>query len=273
MATTIEPHKQVCSLLLFVATPTEEAALKAAATERMLSFEKIKHPKLGEYHWLGQVGDETVIATCPVRESGKLVMGALGRLGSAARGIRFSEATGATKIVQLGMAFGIDRVRQKLGDVLVSASLVPYDNRDVRAATGGSAAYATDYSAAKPESARRDLVELFRRELARRPAGGPAVHIGALLSGAARIHSRAFRDELVAGVPGGGDPIVGGEMEGVGLLAASVSRDDPIWCVVKGISDFADEDRDSDIAVGRELACRNAAEFVLSALVNDAGGE
>lgn len=272
-ATAIEPHKPVCSLLLFVVTEAEEKALETVAREKELPFEKIKHPKLGEYHWLGQVGDETVIATRPVRESGRVVMGGIGRLGSAARGIRFSEATGAKGIVQLGMAFGIDPARQKLGDVLVSASLIPYDNRDVRAATGGSVAYATDYGNAKEEPARPDLVELFRRELARRPADGPAIHIGALLSGAARIHSRAFRDELAAGVPIGEHPIVGGEMEGVGLLAASVARDDPIWCVVKGISDFADEDRDSVIATGRELACRNAAEFVLSALVNDAGGE
>lgn len=111
-------------------------------------------------------------------------------------------------------------------------------------------------------------MELFRREVARRPPDEPAIHVGAILSGAARIHSSAFRNELVAGVPGGDDLIVGGEMEGVGLLAASASRDDPIWCVVKGISDFADENRDSVIATGREVACRNAAEFVLSALVN-----
>jgi adenosylhomocysteine nucleosidase len=93
-----------------------------------------------------------------------------------------------------------------------------------------------------------------------------------MLSGAARIYSGRFRDELVQGVPGGEDPIVGGEMEGVGLLAASTASDDPIWCVVKGISDFADEDRDTVIDENRPLACRNAAEFVLAALVNDARG-
>ncbi len=61
-------------------------------------------------------------------------------------------------------------------------------------------------------------------------------------------------------------------MEGVGLLAASLDADDPIWCVVKGISDFADEDRNRVIGESRDAACRNAAHFVLSALVNDAVG-
>ncbi len=61
-------------------------------------------------------------------------------------------------------------------------------------------------------------------------------------------------------------------MEGVGLLAASIGKKDPIWCVVKGISDFADEDRDRVINESRPRACRNAAEFLLSALVNEVPG-
>jgi nucleoside phosphorylase len=70
------------------------------------------------------------------------------------------------------------------------------------------------------------------------------VHIGAFLSGGARIHSGLFRDELVTSVPAADDVIVGGEMEGVGLLSISPAND-PVWIVVKGISDFADEDTDA----------------------------
>lgn len=255
-----------CSLLLFVATPSEEQELENVVRKHDLLFEMNKHPTLGEYHWLGIVGNETVIAIRPVRERARIVMGEMGRLGSAARGIRFREATGAIGIVQVGMAFGIDSTSQKLGDVLVSTSLIPYDNRIVKAAHSN---YITDYSQANRQDARPALVELFRKEL-RRGNRSFGVHVGAMLSGAARIQSRVFRDELVMGVPDGDDAIVGGEMEGVGLLAASTSADDPIWCVVKGISDFADEERDAAIATARSIACRNAAEFVLSALLNDA---
>lgn len=262
---TNNPMRQ-CSLLLFVATPSEEKELEIVVRKHDLLFEKNKHPTLGEYHWLGTIGYETVIAIRPVRELGHVVMGEMGRLGSAARGIRFREATGAMGIVQVGMAFGIDSTSQKLGDVLVSTSLIPYDNRIVRAA---DTIYITDYSQANRQDARPVLVELFRSEV-KRGNHSFGVHVGAMLSGAARIQSRVFRDELVMRVPGGDDAIVGGEMEGVGLLAASTSADDPIWCIVKGISDFADEDRDAAIAAARLLACRNAAEFVLSALLNDA---
>jgi adenosylhomocysteine nucleosidase len=274
-----DSSKQQCSLLLFAATPTEEKALEEAARSRNLAFEKIKDSRLGEYHWMGAVGNATVIAVRPAREQGQIVMGALGRLGSAAKSIRFREATGAQGIVQLGMAFGIDPQRQKPGDVLASSSLIPYDNRTVRSVPRSwlqrllriEPNYIVEYSNAKRQLARASLVELFRREQ-ERGAHSFDIYIGAILSGAARIHSRRFRDELIRSVPAGDGLIVGGEMEGVGLIAASFTADDPIWCVVKGISDFADEDRDTVIEEHRPLACRNAAEFVLSALVNDARG-
>jgi hypothetical protein len=66
-----------------LALPSEEEALELAVKERQLPFEKIKDPDLGEYHWLGSVGNEMVIAIRPTRELGRVVMGALGRLGSA----------------------------------------------------------------------------------------------------------------------------------------------------------------------------------------------
>lgn len=229
-----------CTLLLFVATPAEEKALELKAKEFGLPFEKdselvgrLNNLELAESRHLGQVGNETVIAVRPSRERGRVVMGAHGRLGSAAKAILFRQATGARGIIQLGMAFGIDPDRQKLGDVLVSASLVPYDNRDVIASPDGSGGYDVDYSQVSQERARGSLVEVCLREQKR--GGQPfGVHIGALLSGAARIHSGRFRDELVRKVPAGEYRIVGGEMEGVGLLAASLDDDDPIWCVVKG---------------------------------------
>jgi adenosylhomocysteine nucleosidase len=266
MSTSTDPSKRQCSLLIFLALPAEEEALREAADSHGLAFEKIRDQRLGEYFWLGVVGNETVIVVRPAREHGRVVMGPLGRLGSAAKAIRFREATGAQGILQIGMAFGIAPESQKLGDVLVSSSLIPYDNRDVRSASVG---YVVDYSQASREPARPALVNLFLREKTR---GGHSfgIHVGAILSGAARIHCGYFRDELMRSVPGGEDPIVGGEMEGVGLLAASFAADDPVWCVVKGISDFADECRDQVIAVSRPIACRNAAQFVLSALVNDA---
>lgn len=124
-----------------------------------------------------------------------------------------------------------------------------------------------DYKRAKRRAAKGALVKLFEREKARGKHEFD-VHVGALLSGGARIFSADFRDELVREVPPGKDPIVGGEMEGIGLLSAAPA-DRPLWGIVKGISDFADAERDAIIEKTRLAACTNAARFVLAALRNN----
>jgi adenosylhomocysteine nucleosidase len=266
----------VCSLLLFVATSTEEDALREQAARLGLNFRKdpalTKHFRergLRDEAWtLGSIGGETVVAVGCSRIKGKPVMGRHGRLGSAAKGMRYLAATGRQGIIQVGMAFGIARGPQKIGDVLVSTSLIPYDNRDVKPSPNDPG-YFHDYSAAGIEPARPALVERCLREKERTKFDF-AVHVGVILSEAARIHCAKFREELYATAPHGNEPIVGGEMEGVGLLAAALKADDPVWCVVKGISDFADEKRDEDIRTGLTVAPQNAAHFVLSRLVNDA---
>jgi nucleoside phosphorylase len=272
MAVQHDHDKRRCSLLIFLATDAEEKGLAQAAKKYELPFERIKKndSPLGEdYHWLGTIGNETVIAIRPVRDGGRLIMGSIGVLGTAARGMRLRVATGAQGIVQVGMAFGIDPRLQKPGDVLVSTSIMPYDNRDIKPAPDDPLRYRADYTRVTREPARPALVELFRREQQRGDYNFQ-VNIGAMLSGAARIQSGIYRDELIKLVPAGDDPIVGGEMEGVGLLAASTTLQDPVWCIVKGISDFADENRDFVINVNRPIACLNAAAFVLSAILNDA---
>jgi hypothetical protein len=130
-----------CSLLLSLATPAEEDGLREATAKLGIPFEKVnrRESRLGEeYHWLGLVGNETVIAIRPARNAGVLVMGSIGFLGTAARGMRLRMATGAQSIVQLGMAFGINAESQNAGDVLVSEAIIPYDNRDMKPLADGS---------------------------------------------------------------------------------------------------------------------------------------
>jgi adenosylhomocysteine nucleosidase len=245
-----------CDLLLFFATTTEKEQLKSTARELGLPFQRRSDSRLGRHYRLGMVGDFRVIAV-------QTLMGPLGFQGSASQGIYFRSRTAATAIVQLGMALGVSPTHQKYGDVLVSSSIIPYDRRDIRPA-GDS--YRIDYSPAKRQPAKASMIELFLKESQRseRPF---QVHTGAMLSGGTAIFCRKFRDELVAAIPAMDEPIIGGEMEGVGLLSIS-PPDDPAWIVVKGISDFADEDRDAIIKETRPLACGNSAKFVLSALLN-----
>src|SRR5262249_8118725 len=152
---------------------------------------------------------------------------------------------------------------QSYGDVLVARAIFPYDDRIIR---GGSGQPIVDYSRTKRRAAKTALVSLFEREIVR---GGHSfrTHVGTLLSGGARIFCSQFRDDLLKVTQSGRDRIIGGDMGGMGLLSVSPA-DKPLWAVVKGISDFADEERDGIIERTRPLACQNAVRFVLMALRN-----
>ena len=128
----------ICSLLLFVATSAEEEALQEQAAKLGLPFRKhsalTKHFRekgLGDDAWsLATIGGETVVAVGCSRIKGRPVMGPHGRLGSAAKGIRYLAATGAQGIIQVGMAFGIARGPQKVGDVsILLKSVDPKHNK------------------------------------------------------------------------------------------------------------------------------------------------
>ncbi len=242
-----------CDLLVFVATQTEEEQFLEAALRLGIAIEQ-KRSRLGNYYYLGYVGDLLLNAV-------RIEMGPMSYGGSASSGILFQQATTATGIIQVGMAFGIDRERQTIGDVLVSTALLPYDARDAR--TQGDR-YVFEYQRVRRHPAKESLLRLFQAE-SERGTYDHAVSFGELLSGAARVFSRHYLAELLTLVPGVKDGIIGGEMEGVGLLSVS-PRKQPLWIVVKGICDFADELRDREIADNRPIACRNAARFVLSAL-------
>jgi adenosylhomocysteine nucleosidase len=237
----------------------EKQALRGVCEQLGITMQPKRWDLLGEYFDLGVIGSDRVFAA-------ETKMGAIRHEGSAYKAILFRRATQATSIIQIGMAFGVNPSKQRHGDVLVARAIFPYDDRTIRGENGSPV---VDYSRTKRRAAKSSLVKLFEREIER---GGHAfgTHVGTLLSGGARIFCRQFRDELVKATPPGrdGDAVVGGDMEGIGLLSASPA-DKPLWAVVKGISDFADEDRDGIIEATRPLACNNAVRFVLDALRNN----
>lgn len=244
-----------CDLLIFVATSSERNALKQAAKDRNLPFKR-RRGRLVNYYDLGQVGDTRVMAV-------KTEMGPFSYRGSEALAIYAKTETSATALISLGMAFGVDRDKQKIGTLLVARILLPYDNREVRTVEGRMV---FDYSNVAPHKAKPALTQMLEREAARAEWSGK-VSFGAVLTGGARIRCSEYRNHLVSNLSNFGEMVVVGEMEGFGVLATS-DPEDPNWVLVKGISDFADEDRDNEVKTGREIACRRAAEFVLNAISN-----
>lgn len=251
------PPPPPCDLLILTAVSSEKKALQETAAELGVAFDRRKS-LLGPFVDLGMVGLRSVLAV-------ETTMGPFSASGSASKALQWLSATRAQAVLGVGMAFGTLPRKQTLGDVLVSTALLPYDYKVIRC--GVSDEPTADYSGLKASRSNGDLLALFERAVSARRGAEPPVHFGRLLSGGTRIHCSRYRDELVDALMSEGDgPIVGGDMEGVGLLSVS-DDDNPRWMIVKGISDFACERRDAVIEDSRPAACRNAARFVLSALL------
>ena len=253
-----------CDVLLFVATDTELQQLSAAATGRGLQWNEHTSER-GRFWSVGKVGTYRVAVV-------KTKIGGLGNEGSGRNALYYLSATNASSLVCLGMAFGISRKLQSHGDVLVAERVFPYDIRKVVPARGwqrflpwgGGAPWAYDYAKTTTHSAKKELRRVFRSyEL---PADAQfKVHFGCLLTGSARIGSRPYRDEILRSCVNVAPTIIGGEMEAVGFLPLDKPKH-ARWILVKGISDFADEQQRGDADRFRSQACANAAGFVLGAL-------
>jgi nucleoside phosphorylase len=157
--------------------------------------------------------------------------------------------TGASAVLLVGIAFGIDSAAQKHGDVLVSQRVLPCDERNVTARQRAPAdptwlpEWDYDFRApaieASPTLTRR--VEIGAKSDNWTIDFG--IHAGTLLSGGARIESSLYLLHLLR-CASGFAPIIGGDMETA--ILASLARNDEIdWITIKGISDFAEESRNN----------------------------
>lgn len=269
-----QPAELRCDVLLFVTTPAEREALKQVATRKGLGTEEISG-RFSNYIDLGQVGPQYRVFAVETE------MGALQVGGSATKGLLCPVETGARYIIAVGTAFGIDPGSQHFGDVIVSTHVLPYDFVLVDTDSDGRLPRIR-YDKVKPSSTNPALISLLQRYIEQTPPKFQ-VHFGAMLSGSAQIRCRVYRDHLVAKFnkkltdldkqaqkKGStlAERVVGGEMEGVGLIATPPMEGLASWLIVKGISDFADEDHGNDNSPNRGPACENAIDLVLNTLAS-----
>ncbi len=245
-----------CDILLFVTTDTEEEKIGEIAKELYFSIEE-SECVFGRYFNLGTIGCHRTLAV-------RTRLGVLRYEGAAWKVITYKVATGAMGIISTGMAFGTRPQEQSVGDILISTHIVPYDDRKKITRNGR---IVTDYSRAKKRRAKESLLRLMQR-FSEKDENKFKVHFGPLLSGAAQIQSSLYRDSLVKAFIKENVAVIGGDMEGAALLAAS-DPNDPSFIVIKGVSDFADEERDKTIEKGRPVACENAIRFFFGALLDD----
>jgi nucleoside phosphorylase len=229
-----------------VQTDVEEARLKKAlrdvkvllitttATEREALLARLAPPARTRTILRGALGELTVRVGRLGRydvANVECAMGSLDRRGSALTVLDAVTKLDPRAIVAVGIAFGVDRRKQRFGDVLVADPIAPYELAKV--ASDATVRRATQLRAGPT------LVERFTTHhddwRLDRHTGPARVHAGLVLSGEKVVDAQHFRDALRADYP----TAIGGEMEGTGVYAAASYRGVEVL-LVKAICDFAD---------------------------------
>lgn len=156
-------------------------------------------------------------------------------------------------ICSVGIAFGVNEKKQKIGDILVSKQLLLYELQK-RSAVG------ITLRGDKPHSSPL-LLQLFRN--AHQTWEGDKVRFGLILSGEKLIDNVDYRNELIELET----EAIGGEMEGAGLYTPCQTHKKD-WILVKAICDWADGKKSQRKTARQQKAAKNAADYVVHSLSN-----
>ncbi len=237
-------------LLVVTATPVErDAVLRRLAP--LGARRAILQGTVGPATYrLGALGPHGVVLTM-------CRMGGAG-LGSSHAATAAACATWAPRAaVMVGIAFGKDPAKQRVGDVLVSSQIISYEEQRIGART--------EFRGPIVEAS-QTLVDRFRNVVGwrfRRADGTAcACKVGPVLSGEKLVDDAAWKAALFAQFP----QALGGEMEGRGLSTAATEAGVP-WILVKAICDWGDGTKHN---ADQPLAAAAAADLTCAAL-SDAG--
>jgi nucleoside phosphorylase len=179
-----------------------------------------------ETYYLGKFGEyKTVVTKCD--------MGAIGR-GAAINATRTAIDLWSPKaVIMVGIAFGKDSKKQRIGDVLVASEIISYEQQKLE--DGGKITHRGNI----PPS-NKTLLNRFKNpqnwEFPLPDGSSSKLIYGAILSGEKLFKNKQSKDDLFDYY----SQAVGGEMEGAGLYAAADSKN-TAWILVKSICDWGDE--------------------------------
>jgi nucleoside phosphorylase len=233
-------------ILLVTATEVESRAVLKVA-EEFTGYPSISlEVGNGTYRDLGKVNGKKVWLIQSEMGAGG-PGGAHETVGQAIREVNPEE------VIMGGIAFGSNREKHEIGDVLVAKQLHMYEPQ--RRGTDRVVPRG-DKVTASP----RLLQRLRNASLDWKTAN---VHFGLVLSGEKLIDDDEFVRELLSHEP----EAIGGEMEGAGLyVPCLVAKKD--WILVKAVCDWADGNKSKDKTERQLKAARNAAHFVWHALAH-----
>lgn len=208
----------------------------------------LKIPWKDQSYYVGLVGQSRVA----------LVMSRIGAGGRDGAGFTIDEAIAECQprcVISVGVAWGMDTTKLRIGDVLVSNRIIPFDLKRLQA--GGNL-----YRSEQPAPGRL-LFNRFRNVSGwrfERPDGVVCrLKEGALLSGDSVVDSVEAKAELHAEFR----DAIGGEMEATGVYGAT-EKNDGEWIVVKAVCDWGDGTKHDEYQPVAAAAAVSLVEAVIS---------
>lgn len=181
-------------------------------------------------------------------------MGSLSRSSSIMTVNEALEFLKVKVVIMLGIAFGVDKKKQKIGDVLISESVIPYNPK--RVGRKMTIARGIEAPASKHLLSRFKTLTATWHHLVDNNSEAETFPTR-LLSGEELIDNLAHRNQIISINPDSR----GGEMEGAGIYASCDGRAE--WILVKGICDFADGKKGLNKQLRQEIAMRSAISAAL----------
>lgn len=180
-------------------------------------------------------------------------MGSLKPSGSA---LSIQEAIDSIKpdyVIMVGIAFGLKRKSQEIGDILVSRELQNYESQKKKENIVVSRGHRIPAGAT--------LLDRFDNSSLR--FNKVDIELGFMISGDVLSDDKEFVDELISIFP----EAIGSEMEGTGLQS-SCHREGIEWILIKGICDWGFNKQNQNKQENQKIAIKNVCEYLIFTLIN-----
>jgi nucleoside phosphorylase len=214
-----------CDVILVFVNENEKKAVCDVFKEKCEHDPGVKGGDVLTYHNFGSIGGAKVLGL-------QIEMGSTTRGGSSAALPEAIKETSPQYVILVGIAFGMDRKKQRIGDILVSNKLALYEMRRIGTNKKGED---VEIKRGDTAAASERILGKFKAWSSSNHWQGSPVHFGLMLSGEKLIDNPKFKEKLQNEYP----DAIGGEMEAAGAYVAAefYKRD---WIVVKAVCDYAD---------------------------------
>lgn len=248
----VKRYKQQINFVIVTATPIETAQLHKLIKPFPEQSKLLRFSKNDYTYTLGNLGKYAIAHV-------QCEMGSVGVKSSMATCSVSHKIWNPKAFIMVGIAFGVNKRKQKIGDILISSSVIPYEkervgkkNRITRARPLNSGKILLDRVSNNQYC---NFLIADKDGLSKRT---PKVKIGEILSGEKLIDNTDFKANLLVTQP----EAIGGEMEGAGLASFSNSHSIE-WILIKGICDYADGKKSVNKDEYQKIAARSAAKYLM----------